>query len=645
MVRMSLRTKLTLAFLLVSLLGAGATGAALIYGAYQAEMEQIAEKELLLVQSRAHNLEADLELIANELIRLSTQAEVDLADNDLEPEKRVLRYARKDSRLFQMRILLLDGHGTVLWEEPNQLAVGHSFNASPWFNRLRNVAAEGAGEPQVDEYVPREAGSPHVLRVAVPILRHEVFSGALVGLLEPERQPSLGRAVQLDLAASGTAALVGANRSVIYSQGDSAALIAVAASDPAQAALNGISGRRWMPDAQGRSWLFAYAPVPLAHWGVIMRQAKNELDDDLMHQIGIFVLLLTAGMVLALVIGLSLARVVTRPLQKLGAQAQTIATGHFGGVPPPPPGKDEVATLQAAFYQMDQAILLRDREIRDAAATLEAKIEARTAELRKIQGALVLSNRQAAMGQTAGAIAHELKNALNGLGLAIDLLTSGDVPREAAETIRTQVREEVARLRDISDNLNLFGGAPHLAMTPTDLHAIIDRTLFLLGPLLTHARVEVHRDLAGGGGPMLLSCDALKLQTTLLNLCKNAVESMTPSSLNEEPTDRARRLTVRTRAEGPSVVCEVEDTGSGLSAEAARHLYEPFFTTKRTGTGLGLAIAHKVIEAHGGHLTAQAGAQGGTLFRIVLPREVENLLGERGPLSKSPGGAGAHATS
>jgi signal transduction histidine kinase len=621
---MSLRTKLTLAFLLVSLIGAGATGAALITGAYQAEMEQIGEKELLLVQSRAHNLEADLELISNELVRLSAQAEVDLADNDLEPEKRVLRFARKDSRLFHMRILLLDEHGQLLWEEPSGASVSRNFGPSPWFQRLRTVAAEGAGAPEVDELPPREPGAPHVLRVAVPILRHEVFSGALVGLLEPERQPALGRDVQLDLASAGTAALIGSDRSVIFSQGDSSSLVAIADSDPAQSAINGISGRRWIPDNRGRIWLLAYAPVPLAHWGVVMRQARDELDENLIHQIGIFGLVLASGMLLALGVGLSLARVITRPLHRLGEQAQSIADGHFGGVPPPPPGHDEVATLESAFYQMDQAILVRDREIREAAATLEAKVKARTDELHKMQDALLVSNRQAAMGQTAGAIAHELKNALNGLGLAIDLLTSGDVPREAANTIRSQVREEVARLRDISDNLNLFGGAPHLAMSPTDLHAVVERSLIALGPIIAHAGVEVQRELAGGGAPLLLSCDRLKVQTTLLNLCKNGIEAMTPTSLTEQP-DGVRRLTVRSRVEGTNVVCEVEDTGSGLSAEASRHLYEPFFTTKRTGTGLGLAIAHKVVEAHGGTLTALPGSHGGTLFRIVLPRGLADI--------------------
>jgi signal transduction histidine kinase len=73
------------------------------------------------------------------------------------------------------------------------------------------------------------------------------------------------------------------------------------------------------------------------------------------------------------------------------------------------------------------------------------------------------------------------------------------------------------------------------------------------------------------------------------------------------------------------VVCAASDTGSGLTAEATQHLYEPFFTTKRTGTGLGLAIASKVIEAHGGTLTAQAGAHGGTLFRIVLPQGLTDV--------------------
>jgi signal transduction histidine kinase len=137
--------------------------------------------------------------------------------------------------------------------------------------------------------------------------------------------------------------------------------------------------------------------------------------------------------------------------------------------------------------------------------------------------------------------------------------------------------------------------------------------------------VEVHLDLAGGTtAPLIVPCDAQKLQSALINLCRNAVESMAPAAFGEgldaAPVVRRRRLTLRTRAERGVARIEVEDTGAGLNPEAQARLFEPFFTTKRTGTGLGLAIAHKVVEAHGGHLTALAPPEGGTLFRIELPQ-------------------------
>src|SRR5450631_192266 len=168
---MSFRSKLTLSFLLVGLVGAGATGAALIASSYQAQLDQIAQKELLVVQNRAHMLQDDLLSVSHELTRLSAMAEVDLADGNLEPEKRVLRYARKESRYFHMQILLLDPTGLCLWEEPTERGlVGASMGAASWFqelsHRLRPVLDDSLAAPDVS--APNAA---RPLRVAVPILR------------------------------------------------------------------------------------------------------------------------------------------------------------------------------------------------------------------------------------------------------------------------------------------------------------------------------------------------------------------------------------------------------------------------------------------------------------------------------------------
>ncbi len=612
---MSFRTKLTLALLFVSVAGAGLTGAALVYGSYEAQMEQIAEKELLLAQNRAHTLQDDLQLVEAELSRLSALAEVDLADGDLEPEKRVLRYARKDSSLFQMAILLLDASGTCLWAEPSgACALGSGFGGDAWFRRL---AAEARPIVQHEE---SSTSGPQV-RVAVPIRRNDRFSGALVGLLSTEREARLRAALDLPLAPSGAVAVLDESGRPLLSLGSEASVRAIAEDRATRAALGGQLGRAWERDPAGRSWLEAYAPVPAAGWAVVIRQARDELDDDLDRELRIFSALLLLGVSLAVVAGWFLARLVTRPLLALRARVQGITRGELGrGPPPPATGGDEFADLARAFHQMDQSLSARDKEIRALASTLEAKVEARTAELRRAQEELLVSNRFAAMGKTAAAIAHELKNALNGLGVAVDLLASGNADAAHAAAIRVQVREEVARLRDISDNLNLFAGEPRLHVTPTDLAALARRSLEVLRPLVEQSGVELRLEL--GVEPLIVPCDAAKIQSTIVNLCKNALEAMEPQAFGEgldgPRTERRHTLFVRARRDGPEAILEVLDTGAGIALEVLPRLFEPFFTTKRTGTGLGLAIARRVVEAHGGRLAAEP-LERGALFRIALP--------------------------
>ena len=137
--------------------------------------------------------------------------------------------------------------------------------------------------------------------------------------------------------------------------------------------------------------------------------------------------------------------------------------------------------------------------------------------------------------------------------------------------------------------------------------------------------LDLARDRDEHPAPFVIPCDAQKLQSTLINLCKNAIEAMAPAAFGEgfdaEPAQRRRFLTLRTRLFGDEAVIEVQDSGAGFNPEIGGRLFEPFFTTKRTGTGLGLAIARKVIEAHGGKLTARS-LHGGATFKISLPAQV-----------------------
>jgi signal transduction histidine kinase len=103
--------------------------------------------------------------------------------------------------------------------------------------------------------------------------------------------------------------------------------------------------------------------------------------------------------------------------------------------------------------------------------------------------------------------------------------------------------------------------------------------------------------------------DEAQLRQALLNLFRNAREAM-PSG---------GPIEVGVAAEGMSVIVNVDDQGVGVPEEIRARVFDPFFSTKGEGTGLGLAITRHIVEAHGGSVTCESRAGGGTRFRIALP--------------------------
>ena len=114
----------------------------------------------------------------------------------------------------------------------------------------------------------------------------------------------------------------------------------------------------------------------------------------------------------------------------------------------------------------------------------------------------------------------------------------------------------------------------------------------------------------------LVLVDRIQIEQVLLNLLRNASEAVAGC--------QRQKIAVEAVARGGRVEVSVSDTGSGLAAEVADRLFEPFVTTKSDGLGVGLSICRMIVEAHGGRLWTEANPGGGTIFRFALDEVVED---------------------
>ncbi len=148
------------------------------------------------------------------------------------------------------------------------------------------------------------------------------------------------------------------------------------------------------------------------------------------------------------------------------------------------------------------------------------------------------------------------------------------------------------------------------AHEPMRANELVQEVLRLMRSDLMNRGVTVETELAPGTPSM--QGDRVQLQQVLLNLILNACDAMAGNPKGE------RVLTLRTEASAGEVRVIVADRGSGLSAEAMKRIFKPFYTTKKHGLGLGLSVCTSIIASHKGELKAANNVQRGATFTIVL---------------------------
>jgi signal transduction histidine kinase len=219
------------------------------------------------------------------------------------------------------------------------------------------------------------------------------------------------------------------------------------------------------------------------------------------------------------------------------------------------------------------------------------------------------------IGELASTIAHELNQPLAAIANYVEgclrRLPATDAAdlRDAMEKAHAQALRASAviqRVRSMAGRRTLQLAECHVADVIRNLEPLIAADA---------ARHDVRVELAVDEALPGVQADAVMLEQVLLNLCRNAFESMS----GIRPEGRVMTLSARATDEG-AVEIAVSDRGHGIPPGRAGNLFEAFVSTKANGVGLGLHVCRSVAELHGAHLSTEPNPKGGTIFRFRFPR-------------------------
>jgi PAS domain S-box-containing protein len=228
----------------------------------------------------------------------------------------------------------------------------------------------------------------------------------------------------------------------------------------------------------------------------------------------------------------------------------------------------------------------------------------------KMQEAFIESEKLAATGRMAAAIAHEINNPLEAVTNLAFLISTNEHLDGSAKEYSALLMEEIHRISNVAKrSLTFFRDTGKPA--EFDLAATLDGVLDLNHPLFLQKNIDVRRDFAS---PHIMFGSSAEMRQVFSNLVRNAIDAVGLDSM----------ICVRIRAAaGNTWRVSVADNGHGISPDARERLFQPFVTTKgTTGNGLGLWISRGIVEKHGGHIRARSASIFGrswTVFSVVLP--------------------------
>jgi len=286
-----------------------------------------------------------------------------------------------------------------------------------------------------------------------------------------------------------------------------------------------------------------------------------------------------------------LARRYTFPIHRLAAGVKNVSAGDL-----------------SVTFQVESA-----DEIGGLAENLNEMVE-KLKEKELLEKRLYEAEHLSKLGQLAAGIAHEIRNPLNYISLAIDHLKSELLPScpgrgSELESIANNIKEEVRKANYMVLNFMNYGRPLKLRLQQISYPELIDRAMPIMQDRLKEQRIEVLRDFRPDLPPMQV--DPELMRNCLCNFITNAAQAMPEGG----------RITLGADLDREAGVLRLtfSDEGLGIEPQDLEKVFQPYFTTKEAGIGLGLAITERIIKEHGGTLAVKSSKGEGTTFTASLP--------------------------
>jgi two-component system sensor histidine kinase HydH len=313
----------------------------------------------------------------------------------------------------------------------------------------------------------------------------------------------------------------------------------------------------------------------------------------------IYALLLlgTCGSGAGLIAGFGFARAFQRSLVQLSLPIRA-AAGHLEEVVGP-----VTFSSTADLHEMESVL-------RMIAGQIGAVVE----RLRQSEREVLRAEQLAALGQMAAGMAHELRNPLTSMKILVQAaLARGEAGRAKSPLALggrdlIVLEEEITRLERLIQSFLQFAKPPQLEKRIVDVRPLISQAVQFVTDraalCATHIETSLPPQAVRG------AVDGAQFRQVLLNLLLNALDA----------TGSGGVVWIDLRAEPDGWLrLRVADNGKGLPAALEDQIFSPFVTTKETGLGLGLSISKRIIESHGGEISAANRSEGGAVFTIRLP--------------------------